>query len=62
MAGVKYFKIFDGHFTRPLVTITVTGHWRILSYAKAQLREDTVFLAVPNPSAVKVLSDVHMNK
>ena len=48
MAGVKYLeirvtrhqphctrrqsRIFDGHCTRPLANISVTGHWRILSY------------------------------
>ena len=41
VAGVKYLKIrvtrrqsriFDGHCTRPLATISVTGHLRILSY------------------------------
>ena len=43
VTGVKYLKIritrrqpriFDGHCTRPLVTISVTGHWRILSYVR----------------------------
>ena len=42
VAGVKYLRIrvtrrqsriFDGHCTRPLATISVTGHLRILSYS-----------------------------
>ena len=47
VTGVKYLKIrvtrrqplheksariFDGHYTRSLGAISVTGHWRILSY------------------------------
>ena len=30
-------RIFDGHCTRSLASISVTGHWRILSYVRISM-------------------------